>query len=138
MNRLKRNGTAELVSRDQFLRRERVEGNIHFPSSADHEQDWQPYSVDPYSRYMCYHTFFFLKFAPEKLVSRDGFGSPVPRQPGYLDTQPESGAYLRDIPRRGPFIILTAIRHRVSPEFIGSRPCVPMAFTAESPPARAQ
>ena len=26
--------------------------------------------------------------------------------------------------------ILTAIRHRVSPEFIGSRNCVPMAFTA--------
>ena len=25
----------------------------------------------------------------------------------------------------------TAIRHRVSPEFIGSRNCVPMAFTAE-------
>ena len=31
----------------------------------------------------------------------------------------------------------TAIRHRVSPEFIGSRYCVPMAFTAESPPAQA-
>ena len=30
----------------------------------------------------------------------------------------------------------TAIRHRVSPEFIGSRNCVPMAFTAESPPAQ--
>ena len=28
----------------------------------------------------------------------------------------------------------TAIRHRVSPEFIGSRNCVPMALTAESPP----
>ena len=30
----------------------------------------------------------------------------------------------------------TAIRHRASPEFIGSRSCVPMAFTAESPPAQ--
>ena len=29
-------------------------------------------------------------------------------------------------------------RHRVSPEFIGSRNCVPMAFTNESPPARGQ
>ena len=29
-----------------------------------------------------------------------------------------------------------AIRHRVSPKFIGSRNCVPMAFTAESPPAQ--
>ena len=27
--------------------------------------------------------------------------------------------------------IETAIRHRVSPECIGSRKCVPMAFTAE-------
>ena len=32
----------------------------------------------------------------------------------------------------------TAIRHRVSPKFIGSRNCVPMAFTAESPPAQGQ
>ena len=28
--------------------------------------------------------------------------------------------------------------HRVSHEFIGSRNCVPMTFTAESPPARGQ
>ena len=34
--------------------------------------------------------------------------------------------------------IYTAIRHRVSPEFIGSRNCALMAFTAESPPARGQ
>ena len=34
-------------------------------------------------------------FAPENLVSRDGFGSPVPRQPAHLHTQAESsGAYL--------------------------------------------
>ena len=32
----------------------------------------------------------------------------------------------------------TAIRHRVSPELIGSRNCVPMAFTAESLPAQGQ
>ena len=25
----------------------------HFPCSVDHEQDWQPYPVDPYSCYMC-------------------------------------------------------------------------------------
>ena len=29
----------------------------------------------------------------------------------------------------------TAILQRVSPEFVESRDCVPMAFTAESPPA---
>ena len=46
-------------------------------------------------------------FAPENLVSRDGFGSPVPRQPAHLHTRAESGAYLRDfsrVPRRRPFI----------------------------------
>ena len=49
MSRLTREGTAEPASRDQFLRRERGQGNINFPSSADHEQDWQLYPVDPYS-----------------------------------------------------------------------------------------
>ena len=48
-------------------------------------------------------------FAPENLVSRDGFGSPVSRQPAHLHTQAESGAYLlRDssrVPRRRSFII---------------------------------
>ena len=76
---------------------------------------------------------------PENLVSRDGFSRPVPRQPAHLHTQAESGAYLRDssrVPRRRPYE--TAIRHRVSPEFIGLRSCVPMAFTAESPPAQGQ
>ena len=32
--------------------------------------------------------------------------------------------------------VWTAIRHRVSPEFIGSCNCVPMESTAESPPAQ--
>ena len=47
--------------------------------------------------------------APENLVSRDGFGSPVPRQPAHLHTQAGSGAYLRDssrVPQRRPFIYL--------------------------------
>ena len=85
---------------------------------------------------------FLSAFVPENLVSRDGFGSPVPRQSAHLHAQAESGAYLRDcsrVPRRRPFIyIKTAIRHRVSPEFIGSHNCIPMAFTAESPPAQGQ
>ena len=55
MSRLTRDGTAEPVSRDQILRRERGQENINFPCSADHEQDWQPYPVDPYSCYMCDH-----------------------------------------------------------------------------------
>ena len=45
--------TAEPVSRDQILRHERGQGNIHFPCSADQEQDWQPSPVDLHSCYMC-------------------------------------------------------------------------------------
>ena len=68
---------------------------------------------------------------PENLVSRDGFSRTVPRQPAHLLTGllPSSAA---------ASIYETAIRYRVSPEFIGSRNCVPMAFTAESPPAQGQ
>ena len=49
MSRLKPNRTAEPVSRDQILRRERGQINFHFPCSADHDQEWQLYPVDPYS-----------------------------------------------------------------------------------------
>ena len=48
-------------------------------------------------------------FAPENLVSRNGFSSPVPRQSAHLHTQAESGAYLRDfspVPRWRLFIYL--------------------------------
>ena len=47
MIRLTREGTGEHISRDHNLRRERGQGNIMFPCSADHVQDWQPYPVDP-------------------------------------------------------------------------------------------
>ena len=49
MSRLARDGTTAPVSRNQILRRERGQGNIHVPCSANHEQDWKPYPVDPYS-----------------------------------------------------------------------------------------
>ena len=50
MRRLKRDGTAEPVSRDQILGRERgQQGNINFTCLGHHEQDWQPHPVDPYS-----------------------------------------------------------------------------------------
>ena len=42
---------------------------------------------------------FLSPFAPENLVSRDRFGSPVPRQPAHLHTQAESGAHVRDSSR---------------------------------------
>ena len=57
MSRLTRDGTAEPVSRDQILRHARGQGKVHFPCSADHEQDWQPYPVDPYSAICDDHTY---------------------------------------------------------------------------------
>ena len=57
MIRLTRDGTAEPVSRDQILRRERGQVNINFPCSADHELDWQPYPVDPHSAVCDDHTY---------------------------------------------------------------------------------
>ena len=88
------------------------------------------------------NNMFLSPYATENLVSRDGFGLPVPRQPTHYAycTQAESGAYSLDssrFPRRRPFIY-TTIRHQVSPKFTGSRNCVKMAFTAESPPAQGQ
>ena len=73
-------------------------------------------------------------FAPDNLVSRDGFGSTVSRQPAHLHTQVESGAYLRDssrVPRRRPFIYF------ISPYAIGSVACLSghtNAYRWRSPP----
>ena len=64
MSRLTRDGKAEPVSRDQILRHARGRVNIIFPCSADHEQDWQPYPVDPYSAiyddYTYIHTYMYI------------------------------------------------------------------------------
>ena len=59
--------------------------------------------------------FPVFPFVPENLVSRDRFGSPIPRQPAHLHTQAESGAYLWDssrVPRRHP----TGMRIEVTSE----------------------
>ena len=80
MNRLTRDGRAEPISRDQILRHARGQGNDHFPCSADHEQDWQPYPVDPYSAICDDHTYIhtlvfvvesikYQSFPPEGLTS---------------------------------------------------------------------
>ena len=58
-------------------------------------------------------------FVPENLVSRDGFGSPVPGQPAHLHTKAGSGVYSRDssrVPRRRSFI------HFKPPYAVGSVP----------------
>ena len=57
MSRLMRVRTAGPVSRDQVLRHARGQGNLNFPCSADHEQDWQPYPVDSYSAICDDHTY---------------------------------------------------------------------------------
>ena len=44
----------------QILRHVRGQGNIHFPCSADHEQDWQSYPVDPYSSICDDHTYIHI------------------------------------------------------------------------------
>ena len=54
-------------------------------------------------------------FAPENLVSRDGFGSPISRQSAHLHTRAGSTVYLQNssrVPRRRPFIYLN--RHTPS------------------------
>ena len=49
MSRLTQDKMAEPVSRDQILGRVRGQGDICFLCSVDHEQNWQPYLVDPCS-----------------------------------------------------------------------------------------
>ena len=62
MSRLTRDGTAGSASREQILRRDRGQGNISFPCLADHEQDWQPYPVDPYSAICDDHTYYYYYY----------------------------------------------------------------------------
>ena len=55
---LTRDGTAEFVSLDQNLRRERGQENFHFLCSDEHERDWQPYLTSSYSACSCdNHTY---------------------------------------------------------------------------------
>ena len=72
--------------------------------------------------------FSLVPFAPENLVSRDGFGRLLQRQPGHsphLDCK--SGAYSRDS-SRFPWRRASIHLYRHTLEFNGSRHCVPMVF----------
>ena len=56
--------------------------------------------------------YFPVPVAPENLVSRDGFGSPVPRQPAHLYTQAQSGVYcsnVRDMIPGSVLVLLVAL-----------------------------
>ena len=62
-------------------------------------------------------------FAPENLVSRDGFGSPVPRQPAHLHTQAKSGAYLWDSSRHSQHVLFSgSFRYSCFPRRCSSTP----------------
>ena len=57
MSGLALDGTAEPVSRDQSLRRERGQGKyVNVSCSVDHKQDWQLYAVDLFSAEGAEHT----------------------------------------------------------------------------------
>ena len=71
MSRLSWVGTAEPVSRDQILRHARGQENINFPCSADHEQDWQPYPVDPYFAICDDHAYILVHTTPLSRLIRD-------------------------------------------------------------------
>ena len=78
MSRLTRDGTAEPVSRDQIIRHARGQGNHNSPCSADHEQDWQPYPVDPYSAICDDHTYIYTYILHiESNLDRLGMLSPT-------------------------------------------------------------
>ena len=79
MSRQTRDGTPEPISRDQILRPARGQGNIHFPCSAEHEQDWQPYPVDSYSAICDDHTYIHT-YIPYDFLSRFKFSTRKPRQ----------------------------------------------------------
>ena len=78
--------------------------------------------------------------APENLVSRDGFGNPVPRQPIHLHTEAESGAYGIPPEFRGGVHIFILNRHTPSGQSRVYR--VTQLRTdgvhSESPPAQGQ
>ena len=112
MNRLTRDGTAEPVSRDQILRRERGYGDMNFLCSADHVQDWQLYPIEPYSCYMCDHKSSHLpnvrvhshvslsknKFWASKVMCRGSAADVLTLQgfcadPGIPPQMPQKGYY---------------------------------------------
>ena len=74
ISRLTWDGTAEPVSRDQILRRKQTRiRKCPFFCTANHEQDWQPYTADPYSCFILLLLLLFLTFSvlvanPKKLL----------------------------------------------------------------------
>ena len=59
MTGLTRDGTAEPITRDQILRRERGQDYFFFSSLADHEHNCQPYPLDPYPPESAHHKYIY-------------------------------------------------------------------------------
>ena len=104
MSRLTRDGTAEPVSRDQIPRHAQGHGNIIFPCSADHEEDWQPYPLDPYSA-ICddhIHTYTcYMHIHKIRLHGRRGRGimaASFSRKKLRQAPQKEGGEIMCDLP----------------------------------------
>ena len=87
--------------------------------------------------------FFLSPSVPEKLISRDGFGRPRPASARLFSTLRLNLVLTHGMTpafRDGVIVhlFIPSNLHRVSPESIGSRTCLSMAFTPESPPAQGQ
>ena len=141
MSRLTRDGTAESVSRDQILRHERRQRNFHFPVELTTCRSGNLtrlihtlYSSVYYRSTGCQpargqlnreNKYIFLSRSRLRIWSRKTASAVLSRVSLIiLHTQAESHA--------------CCTRNRVSPELIGSRNCVPIASTVESPPAPSQ
>ena len=119
MSRLTRDGTAELVSRDKTLRRERKQENINFPCLADHEQDWQPYpSLSILLLYvMTIHTY--------TNVDVDG-GVPPVFQANYACAGVSISAYISPHLIHGrlrPHTLSVGNHHRIALQFMETPDC---------------
>ena len=56
---------------------------MHFPCTDDHEQDWQPYPIDPYSAICDDHTYKYMRVLYNVLhiltvSTRTGYRGPFP------------------------------------------------------------
>ena len=108
MSRMAQGATAGPVSRDQILRRDRGKGTIIFPCSADHEQDWQLYSVDPYSAIGDDHTYNPRALSLRNLVSEYECGREFP--PGVGPGSPSRDA-VNWLPSRFGLSVETRLRY---------------------------
>ena len=120
MSRLTWDGTAEPVSRDQTLRHAQGQGNVHSPCSADHEQDLQPYPVNPYSCFFYnrtyIHTYILLLYAERSVRKSHEISLPtLPRN--FVGMSLEYP--FRD-PSSGGILHATSIHQRSCQESFGS------------------